>query len=130
VPEPTPPTPDGTYLVWGGRTWTGAVRSPTTAVLLSREPEEGFTPRNPGRGYQREVPLSEVQVFRLTTTATWRGRRFQVLGRTADQVHLGYLGHDQQEAESLGLTEREPRVFTTTVPAAEVSEQTQERTPA
>ncbi|WP_092802089.1 hypothetical protein [Klenkia marina] len=127
MPDPTTPLPDGVYLDWRGRTYPGGVRSRTTALLLSPDPEEGFTPQRPGWGFEREVPMAEVQIWRQVTLATWRDQTVQVLGRGHGKIQLGYLGHDEKEAESSGWTRVAPGVFTTTVPESEVGDQRQVR---
>lgn len=128
--DPNEPLEDGTYRTWRGRTYVGSATTAETVRLLSTDPEEGFVPRALGRGYEREVPSSEVQVWSLTTRATWRGHTFQVLDRGSDQTLLGYLGRSQREAESLGAVMVEPGVFTVTVPTGQVTDVRQDRSPA
>lgn len=119
---------DGTYYTWQGRTYVGSMRSPTTAVLLSTEPEEGFRPRRSGRGFEREVPRTEVATVTLRTVALWRGHRLPVLARTADGLVLSATGLDPAEATAAGATTVDRGVVNLTVPMAEVSAIEQERT--
>lgn len=128
--DPTAPRADGTYLTWRGNTYLGSMRPRGTAVLLSTEPDEGFTPRRLGRGFEREVSSSEVEVWTLRTRATFRGRRLPVLTWTESEVVLACQGMGQDEAESLGAVMVDRGVFDLTVPASEVTDLRQERSTA
>jgi hypothetical protein len=122
--------PDGTYVVWQGRTYPGSVlvRPPRTVVLYSDTAEDDlFTPGRTG-GFERVVPDSEVTMFRLTTTCRWRGAPFQVLDRDPQgRLGLLYLGGSPQEAQQLGLSQQDRTTFGTVRPESEVTDLVQTR---
>ena len=122
--------PDGTYVLWQGRTYRGDVEidPPRTVVLYAETAEdEHFTPAGSG-SWERIVPDSEVTMFELTTTCRWRGAPFAVVGRTPEGLlELLYTGRSVQEAESLGLVRGGRDVFAISLPASEVTDLRQER---
>jgi hypothetical protein len=121
--------PDGTYLIWRGRTYRGSLApTPGEAVLFATEQEdEQFTPTRAGR-WRRTVPLTEVELFELTTRCRWKGEIFSVGARNPDGLLLlGWSGGNQRRAEELGLTRVDKYTWETAVPESEVTDLRQER---
>lgn len=131
--EPTPPgptRPDGLYAQWQGRTWEAATtgRPPGSVKVFAEEQiDPEFTATLTGR-WSRTLPRTQVQLFRLATYCRWRGAAFRVEGPTpSGDLRLGYLGRDETEARSLGLTKAGPGIYVGTAAPTEVTDLRQER---
>jgi hypothetical protein len=132
TPHPEEPTrPDGLYVDWQGRTWEAATtgRPPgSVKVFADAQVDPEFTTTLTGR-WARVLPRTQAQPYRLATYCRWRGAPFRVEGRTpSGALRLGYLGRDETEARTLGLTKAAPGVYVGTAAPTEVTDLRQERT--
>ncbi len=90
-------------------------------------PEElGFEPAT--GHWRKQVRIGDVQaVWESRPVGTFRGARCMVLDDLGDRLHIGYLGHDEFEAERLGYWQVDRGVFELVAPKTQVSEIIEER---
>jgi hypothetical protein len=90
-------------------------------------PEElGFEPAT--GHWRKQVRINDVQaVWESRPLGTFRGERCMVLDDLGDRLHIGYLGHDEYEAEQLGYWQVDRGVFELVAPRAQVTEIVEER---
>jgi hypothetical protein len=91
-------------------------------------PEDlGFEPAT--GHWRKQVPIRDVQaVWESRPIGLFRGARCMVLDDLGDRLHIGYLGHDAQQAERLGYWQVDRGVYELVAARNEVSEIIEERT--
>jgi hypothetical protein len=91
-------------------------------------PEElGFEPAT--GHWRKQIPIRDVQaVWESRPVGLFRGARCMVLDDLGDRLHIGYLGHDAQQAERLGYWQVDRGVYELVAARNEVSEIVEERT--
>jgi hypothetical protein len=91
-------------------------------------PEElGFEPAT--GHWRKQIPIGDVQaVWESRPVGLFRGARCMVLDDLGDRLHIGYLGHDAQQAERLGYWQVDRGVYELVAARNEVSEIVEERT--
>jgi hypothetical protein len=90
-------------------------------------PEElGFEPAT--GHWRKQVRRQDVQaVWEAKPVGVFRGARCMVLDELGDRLHIGYLGHDEYQAEQLGYWQVDRGVFELVAPRTEVTEIIEER---
>jgi len=91
-------------------------------------PEElGFEPAT--GHWRKQIAMRDVQaVWESRPVGVFRGARCMVLDDLGDRLHIGYLGHDAQQAERLGYWQVDRGVYELVASRNEVSEIVEERT--
>jgi hypothetical protein len=84
-------------------------------------PEElGFEPAT--GHWRKQVRLQDVQaVWESRPVGMFRGERCMVLDDLGDRLHIGFLGHDEYQAEQLGYWQVDRGVFELVAPRTQVT---------
>jgi hypothetical protein len=90
-------------------------------------PEElGFEPAT--GHWRKQVRMQDVQaVWESRPVGVFRGARCMILDDLGDRLHIGYLGHDEYQAEQLGYWQVDRGVFELVAPRTQVTEVIEER---
>lgn len=111
---------DGYYARWQDREYEASPDA-DRARLYAPEPEQGFERIGQGR-YLRVVPAAELsEFFYATTTCTWRGAPFRVIGEQGRWLRVEYAGA-LPPPEELGLEPFDRDVYQSWARADDVAE--------
>lgn len=119
---------DGYFARWQDREYEASPDS-DRARLYAASPEPGFEQIAPER-YLRVVPIGELSdLYYATTTCTWRGHPFRVIGEQRAWLRVEYDGELPPPAE-LGLERFDRDVYQGWARRSEVGELVEGRVPA
>ncbi|MFG2003217.1 hypothetical protein ACGFNU_29055 [Spirillospora sp. NPDC048911] len=111
----------GYYAGWRGAEYEASPDGPQVR-LYATAPAIGFVEVAPGR-FVRVVPAAEVEhLSYVTTTCTWQGQPFVVLGEHESWLRVEYSGGKAPVAERLGLEPFDRGVYQAWAPRAEVAD--------
>ncbi|MDL4775139.1 MULTISPECIES: hypothetical protein [Thermomonosporaceae] len=111
----------GFYAGWRGSDYEASPDGDRVRLYRTR-PAEGFAPVTAGR-YVRVVAAAEVDhLSYVSTSCTWRGEPFVVLGEHDEWLRVEYSGGKAPVAERLGLEGFDRGVYQAWAPRAEIED--------